>query len=157
MTENTALAWPEAELNPVQRLRIVAAGLPHVALVEAVIEAPIEKVWGLVGDLVNGSPQFERGVASTKITRQDGDHLELTARTVLGVSFDYKVELRFGWCLMESRYSQVGMAAIEEEPGRTTRLAHFEGSRLLGRLGLPFFRWNCAGDMDRISRIVCGD
>ena len=154
MTEQAGRAWPEIELNPVQRLRILAAGLPHVALVEAVIDAPIEKVWGLTGDLVNGAPQFERGVRSAQILSRDGDQLELTVRTSLGVRFDYRVELRFGWCLMESRFSQVGMAAIEEEPGRSTRFAHFEGSRFLGRLGLPYFRWNCAGDMRRIARIV---
>lgn len=137
MTEQSARAWPETELNSVQRLRILAAGLPHVALVEAVIEAPIEKVRGLTGDLVNGTPQLELGVHSARIVSEDGDHLELAVRTVLGVSFDYRVELRFGWCLMQSRYSQIGMAAVEEEPGRTTRFAHFEGSKLLGRLGLP--------------------
>ena len=104
------------------------AELPHVALVEAVIDAPIERVWGLTGDMVNDAPKFELGVKSAQILSRDGDQLELTVRTWLGLRLDYRVELRFGWCLMESRYSQVGMAAIEEEPGCSTRFAHFEGS-----------------------------
>ncbi len=158
MTETIAnkrvRAWPEAKLNPVQRLRVLAAGLPYVSLAESVIESPIERVWGLTGDLVDGVPQFELGVRSARIVRKQGDHLELDVRTVFGIQMGFDVELRFGWCLMQSRYSQIGMAAIEEEVGRTTRFAHFEGSRLLGRLGLPFFRWNIAGDMKRIARLV---
>jgi len=150
-------AWPEVELNPVQRLRVLAAGLPHVCLVESVIEAPIERVWGLTGDLVEGAPQFELGVRSALIVSERGDRLELDVRTVFGVRLRYEVELRFGWCLMESRYSQIGMAAIEEEVGRSTRFAHFEGSPALGRLGLPIFRWNIAGDMKRIARLVGAD
>jgi hypothetical protein len=157
MTETLERAWPEAELNSVQRLRILAAGLPHVALAESVIEAPIERVWGLTGDLIEGAPQFELGVHSARVVREQEDRLELDVRTVLGVRLTYDVELRFGWCLMESRYSQIGMAAIEEEAGRSTRFAHFEGSPLLGRLGLPLFRWNIAGDMKRIARLVDAD
>jgi hypothetical protein len=157
MTEAVVRAWPEAELNPVQRLRVLAAGLPHVCLAEAVIEAPIERVWGLTGDLVDGSPRFELGVHSARVVREQDDRLELVVRTVFGVRMTFDVELRFGWCLMQSRYSQIGMAAIEEEAGRSTRLAHFEGSPLLGRLGLPFFRWNIAGDMKRIARLLRRD
>ncbi|MBW2391317.1 MAG: hypothetical protein JRG89_23235 [Deltaproteobacteria bacterium] len=161
MTQSTSetwvRAWPEAELNPVQRLRVLAAGLPHVFLAESVIEAPIERVWGLTGDLIDGAPQFELGVHSARIVREQDDHLELDVRTVFGVRLTFDVELRFGWCLMQSRYSQIGMAAIEEEAGRSTRFAHFEGSPLLGRLGLPFFRWNIAGDMRRIARLVGRD
>ena len=129
MTQRLARAWPEVELNSVQRLRILAAGLPHVALTEAVIEAPIRRVWGLTGDLVSGAPQFELGVHSARIVSEDGDRLEIDVRTVLGIHMNFDVELRFGWCLMQSRYSLVGMAAIEEEVGQTTRLAHFEGAR----------------------------
>ena len=155
MTENMVRAWPEAKLNPVQRLRILAAGLPYVALAESVIEAPIERVWALTGDLVNGSPQFELVVRSARIVREEGERLKVAVQTAFGFRIDYDVELRFGFCLMQSRYSQIGMAAIEERAGRTTRFAHFEGSRLLGRFAKPLFRWNIAGDMKRVARIVC--
>ena len=52
--------WPLAELDPVQRMRVLVAGLPHVALAERVIEAPFEAVWAIAGDLVNGVPRFDR-------------------------------------------------------------------------------------------------
>ena len=157
MSEIPAPAWPEARLDPVQRLRVLAAGLPCVALAETVLEAPIERVWGLTGDLVDGAPRFEIGVQSARIIEQRGDHLELEVRSVFGTRTHFDVELRFGWCLMQSRSALIGMAAAEEETGRTTRFAHFEGSKLLGRLGRPFFRWNIAGDMKRIARILEGD
>jgi hypothetical protein len=157
MTKAGARAWPEAELNSVQRLRVLAAGLPYVSLAESVIDAPIDRVWGLTGDLVDGSPQFELGVKSASVVKEQGERLELDVRTVFGVRMTFNVELRFGWCLMQSRYSQIGMAAIEEEAGRSTRFAHFEGSSFLGRVGLPFFRWNIAGDMKRIARLVGAD
>ena len=157
MSEILARAWPETELNPVQRLRVLAAGLPCAALAESVIEAPIERLWRLTGDLVDGAPQFERGVHSARIVEQQGEHLELEVRSVFGTRTRFDVELRFGWCLMQSRSAVIGMAAVEEEIGHTTRFAHFEGSKLLGRLGLPFFRWNIAGDMKRIAKILSRD
>jgi len=154
MTETSTRSWPEAELDPVRRLRILAAGLPHVALAEWVIEAPIEKVWGLTGDLVNGTPQFEIGVRSVRVVREAEERLEVAVRTSFGARLNYDVELRFGFCLMQSPLSDIGMAAIEEEAGISTRFAHFEGSKLLGRFGRPLFRWNIAGDKKRIARIL---
>ena len=154
MSETLLRDWPEVELNAVQRLRIVAAGLPQVALQEAVFEAPIERVWGLAGDLVNGTRQVELAVRSARVVREQGDRLELDVRTIIGTRMRFDVELRFGWCLMQSRSSFVGMAAIEEEAGQSTRFAHFEGSRMFGRIFTPLFRWNIAGDMKRIARIL---
>ena len=37
------------------------------------VDAPIERVWGLTGDLVDGAPQFERGVRSARIIEERGD------------------------------------------------------------------------------------
>jgi hypothetical protein len=65
-----------------------------------------------------------------------------------------RAELRFGWCVMQSRNTQIGMAAAPEGDGTRTRLAHFEGSALLGRLARPYFRWNIRGDLRRIARLV---
>ena len=157
MSETLLRDWPEVELNAVERLRVMAAGLPNVVLDEAVFDAPIERVWGLAGDLVNGTPQVELAVRSSQIVREQGDRLELDVRTAIGTRMRFDVELRFGWCLMQSRNSLIGMAAIEEDAGRSTRFAHFEGSRVLGRVFAPFFRWNIAGDFKRIARILRQD
>ena len=63
----TRVDWPLAELDPVQRMRVLAAGLPHVALAETVIAAPFDAVWAVAGDLVNGVPRFEHDVRSIEI------------------------------------------------------------------------------------------
>jgi hypothetical protein len=146
--------WPTTELDPVRRLRILAAGLPYVSLDEAVIDAPLERLWGLTGDLVSGVPRFERHVLSVEVLERDGDHLSIEARSHFGLRMRYDVELRLGWCLMRSPYSQIGMAAAPEGESGRTRFAHFEGSPVLGRLARPFFRWNIAGDLRRIARLL---
>ena len=154
MSELLERAWPEATLNDVQRLRVIAAGLPGVGYAEGIVDASIERVWGLAGDLVHGTPQIELSVRSSEILESNGDHLVVRAQTYLGMPINFNVELRFGWCLMQSRNALVGMAAIEEEPGHSTRFAHFEGVNSWGRILAPFFRWNVMGDIKRISRIL---
>jgi hypothetical protein len=148
--------WPDANLDTVQRLRVIAAGLPHVAIDEIVIDAPVERVWDFVGDLERGTPAYERGVRSVKITQRDGDRVALAVRNALGIAMSFRAELRFGWCVMQSRSIHVGMAAAPEGDGAQTRFAHFEGSALLGRVGLPYFRWNIRGDLRRIEAQVLG-
>jgi len=154
MSEAAERSWPEVSLNNVERLRVLAAGLPGVALVEHVFDHPIEQVWGLAGDLEQGTRQIELAVRSAEILSRDGDHLKLNARIVMGIPVEFDVELRFGWCLMQSKSSYIGMAAIEEESGRSTRFAHFEGTGRWGRILLPIFRWNVLGDMRRMNRIL---
>ena len=154
MTAMPMPQWPEVDLDAVQRLRVIAAGLPHVAIDEIVIDAPIERVWGFAGDLERATPIYERGVRSVEILRRDGDLMALSVRTALGFAMSFRAELRFGWCLMQSRTAHIGMAAAPEGDGTRTRFAHYEGSALLGRLGLPYFRWNIRGDLRRIEAAV---
>ena len=146
--------WPVAELDPVQRLRVLAAALPYVAFEEAVVDAPVEEVWEFWGDLERSTPLIELGVAQVDIVRRQGDRLDLAVRSVLGTTMAMQAELRFGWCVMQSRNTRIGMAAAAEADGSKTRLAHFEGSSLLGRLARPYFRWNIRGDLRRIAKLL---
>ena len=146
--------WPVAELDPVQRLRVLAAGLPHVAMHEAVIDAEVERVWEFWGDLERSTPLIELGVRQVRILSRDGDRLELAVRRALGGSMTMSAELRFGWCVMQSPNVQIGMAVAAEGDGSKTRLAHFEGSSLLGRLARPYFDWNIRGDFRRLARLL---
>ncbi len=147
-------AWPSVEIDPVVRLRALAAGLPHVALVECVLDAAPEQVWSIVGDLERGVPRFEEGVRSAEITARDGEHLEVVTRGSLGLPMHFRAVLRPGWCVMHSRLADIGMAVAPQDEGRRTRFAHFEGSRWLGRLGRPFFRRRVLGDFERLRLLL---
>ena len=149
----TGVNWPVAELDPVQRMRALAAGLPHVTLIESVIQAPFDAVWAVAGDLVNGVPRFEHHVRRIEILSQEHERLELLASGPLGLRMRYDVTLRPGWCVMRSWASDIGMAAAPEGEG-CTRFAHYEGSRWLGRLGRVWFASQIRGDLANLARLV---
>jgi hypothetical protein len=151
------VSWPRAELDPVVRLRALAAALPHASLEERLIEAPFERVWSFIEDMERGVPQFEGNVRRLQIARREGERLWLESEGVLGVTLRMQAVLRPGWCVMEtgSGSVQIGMAARAEGPGRT-RFAHFEGSRWLGRLARPLFRRFVRRDLANLARLAEG-
>ena len=143
--------WPRVELDPVERLRAMAAGLRGCAYLQGVIDAPRDDVWGVVGDLEEGVPRFEGTVSAAAIVHREGDRLVLDARTRLGrMRFD--VVLRPGWCVMRSRFANVGMAARAEGDGRT-RFAHFEHARVGSFLARPFQIRNVRADLERLANL----
>ena len=146
--------WPEARIDAVARLRALAAGLPHVVLAECVLEAPFERVWAIVGDLERGVPRFEANVSAARITAREGDRLVLEARHPLGPRVRFDVVLQPGYCVMRARFADVGMAAVAEPGGLRTRLAHYEGSRPLGRLAWPLLRRNIRADFAALRRLL---
>lgn len=129
--------WPIAELDSLRRLRVMADVLPGVGMVETVLNAPFDQVWGFIADLESSVPAFDPAVASLKVISRYDDRLVIKARTVIPIT--YNVELRPGWCWMQSRVYLVGMAAVAE--GNRTRYAHLEGLPQRGT-GLlePLFR-----------------
>lgn len=146
--------WPSVEIDPVVRLRALAAGLPHVELAECVLDAPPERVWAIVGDLERGVPRFETNVRSARITARSGERLEVVTRGALGLPMRFDAVLRPGWCVMHSRLADIGMAVAAEDGGRRTRFAHFEGSRWLGRVGRGLFRRSVLRDFERLRRLL---
>ena len=147
------VAWPIAELDPVARMRALAAALPHVSLREGVIEAPFAEVWGIAGDLEHGVPRFERGVEQVQILDRGGQRIELVVHGPLGTRMSMQAILQPGWCVMRSRIADIGMAATPEGE-QATRFAHFEGSSLLGRAARPLFRSRVGGDLVRLAAIL---
>src|SRR5581483_7964503 len=94
-----------AELDPVRRLRVLAASVRFpVYLAETAIPAPVETVWAVAADLEHELPRSLPTVRSARITRQDGEILELLAVGTLGQRARFDVVLRPGWCLMRSRF-----------------------------------------------------
>lgn len=48
--------WPVAELNPVCRMRVIAAATPGAAYAEKLIPAPFSAVWEAASDLEHELP-----------------------------------------------------------------------------------------------------
>ena len=150
------MSWPVAEVDRVARLRALAAGLPHIAWVEGVIEAPFDRVWAVAGDMEHGVPRFESHVRSVRILSRDGESLRLVARVGrLGLPVRLDVLLRPGWCVMRGRFSDIGMAAVDTGDGRT-RFAHFEGLRGLRAVSRQILGPNLPGELERLEALARG-
>ena len=50
-------AWPTADLNPIARMKALAAGLPHVAGDEAVFDVPFDRFWEFIVDFEEPSQE----------------------------------------------------------------------------------------------------
>ena len=145
--------WPSARLDDVARLRAIAAARPHLAYRERIIDAPFERVWSVLGDLERGVPQFDHYVRWIRITERDGERLELESNAPwLGTTLRFEAIHRPGWCVMRSREAEVGMAATPLGDGRT-RVAHFEGSRFLGRLGRWWLMRTIRAELETLARM----
>jgi hypothetical protein len=137
--------WPRADLDPVRRLRVLAAALPGAMLGERVIAASPDVVWAVASDLENELPRLVHDIRSARVTVRDGDHgghvdrvrdgdhvrhVELRAVGRLGQRARFDVDLRPGWCWMQSRFLLGGMAAAPHPDG--TLFAFVGGVRLPG-------------------------
>jgi len=131
--------WPVAELDPVRRMRVVAASTPGVGYAEKLIPAPFDAVWDTASDLERELPRLLTDVRSFEITSARGERMTARARGSLGQRARFDVVLRPGWCVMQSRFLIGGMAAAPEGDG--TRFAFLGGFRLPGlRLIDPLLR-----------------
>jgi hypothetical protein len=134
VTEN----WMVAELDPVRRLRVLAATVPGAFRhSEIVLPAPVEQVWAVASDLERELPRVLSTVRSFRFTDGEGERLRAHAVGRFGQRADFEVVLRPGWCVMQSRFVLGAMAAVPEGDG--TRFAtlggfRFPGARLLGPL-----------------------
>ena len=152
-------AQPRPELDPIRRLRVLAEAIPGAAVAEGVLDAPFDAVWETVRDLehVGG---IEILVKNPRITsrRPDPDtggerlELEYIARP-LGKREVLDVDMRPGWCFMQSQLGIAAMAAVPE--GERTRFAHLEAVRMPGRrLFGPLLKAKMAlvGELGRFER-----
>lgn len=127
-------AWPVVEVDPLRRLRVMAASVPGTALTEWVIAAPLEIVWDTASDLEVEMPRLVRDFRSVSVTPGSGDRLVMRARGYMGQRARFDVVLRPGWCWMQSRFLLCGMAAVADPGG--TRFGFLGGLRLPG-VALP--------------------
>jgi hypothetical protein len=146
-------AWPSSDLDPVRRLRILVAALPHAAFRERVLEAPFDDVWGVASDLERGTPQWKKDVNGLFILRQDDQRLEVAIRSYLGIRLRLRAVLRPGWCVMQGPLLAVGMAAVPEGTG--TRFAHFVAVNIPGnRLLSPLLSHRIHHELETLERLA---
>lgn len=110
--------WPRAELDPVRRVRVLAATVPGLCVVERVIPAPFSDVWDIASDLERELPGLGGGfVTSLRIIEHDGDHIVARVDGPFGIRDTFAITLRPGWCWMEGRVLAAAMAASPLDEG----------------------------------------
>jgi len=122
--------WPVADLDPLRRLRVMAAAIPGTDLAELTIDAPPEAVWQVVSNLRVEMPRLVRDFRTVTVTPGSGDRLVMHARGYLGQRARFDVVIRPGWCWMQSRFLLCGMAAVPDPSG--TRFGFLGGIRAPG-------------------------
>ena len=121
---------PAVGLDPIVRLRVLAAALPGATLVCRELGAPFAAVWTVVEDLERFSPLYEPAVAEAVVDVRAGRRvLHLTYTD--GQREECVVRLASGWCLMQSPSVVVAFAA--RPTARGTLLAHLEHWRRPGQ------------------------
>ncbi|MFE0101018.1 hypothetical protein [Streptomyces sp. NPDC059009] len=116
------------DLDPVRRLRVMAAGLNAVMYAEEYVDLPVDEVWAVASDLDAELPQLVPAMRAfrTTATLPSGRSTAL-AYGPFGHRARFDVQLRPGWCLMQSAHVVGGMAAVPEGSG--TRFAVLGGVR----------------------------
>ena len=124
------MTYPGAssDIDPVDRLTILAAALPGAAVAQRRIAAPFDAVWRVIADLENATPRYEPGVAHVRVIEQRGELLRLLVQDTTGREHAMDARLRPGWCLMQSATVVIGFAA--RRLGSQTLLAHLEHERV---------------------------
>jgi hypothetical protein len=147
--------WPVATLDPVQRLRVMAAALPGTAVLERVINAPYDDVVAMWDDLETSIPALDPVVRSVRVLSREGDRVHMVAKQVLlPVPVHFEVELQPGWCWMQSRTYLVGMAAVPVDDDHTL-YAHLEGAPWrVGAVLRPFLRRLVRLDIKGVERVA---
>ena len=123
---NDPVALPD--IDPIDRLAILAAALPGAAVRQRRFAAPFVAVWQVIADLEHATPRYEPGVAQVRVIEQRGELLRLLVQDTAGREDTMDARLRPGWCLMQSATVVIAFAA--RRLGGETLLAHLEHRRV---------------------------
>jgi hypothetical protein len=123
----TDTAAPD-DIDPIDRLTILAAALPGAAVRQRQITASFDAVWRVIADLEHATPRYEPGVAQVRVIERHGQLLRVLVRDTRGREEMMDAKLRPGWCLMQSATVVVAFAA--RPLGSQTLLAHLEHRRV---------------------------
>lgn len=147
-------SWPVADLDPVRRLRVLASAIPGAHVAERTIPAPFDSVWGVMGDLEGEFGTFEPDMRHLVLEHGQDGALVARARSKYGMRARFDVDLRQGWCWMQSRFLLIGLAATPVAGG--TLVAQTGGIRIPGRAALVPLGVRTAGErsLARLARRV---
>ena len=123
---NDPVALPD--IDPIDRLAILAAALPGAAVRQRRIAAPFDAVWQVITDLEHATPRFEDAVAHVRVIERRGELLRLLVQDTAGREDAMEARLRPGWCLMQSATIVIAFAARRLDG--ETLLAHLEHRRV---------------------------
>jgi hypothetical protein len=143
-----------SDIDPVDRLAILAAALPGAAVAQRRIAAPFDAVWRVIADL-DATPRYEPDVAHVRVIEQRGELLRLLVQDTAGREDVMDARLRPGWCLMQSATVVVAFAA--RRLGSQTLLVHLEHQRLqtpLPRLNQPYDRGTALAKINQELRTI---
>lgn len=126
--------WPVTELDPVQRLRVMADALPGALAGDVVVQRPLEEVWAMASDLETELPRLVTDFRRVLVTPGGDGRLVADARGRLGQRARFDVVLEPGWCWCQSRFLLCGMAATAHPEG--TRFGFLGGVRVPGAAAL---------------------
>lgn len=124
--------WPVAELDTIQRLRVMAAAVPGAAVTERLVDAPLDRVWAVLADFPGGFTQVQPDMRVVRVVQRAGDEVTLHALSRHGMRAQLHGTERSGWCWLQSRFLIIAMAAVQQ-PDARTRVALTGGIRLPGR------------------------
>ncbi|MFI0451529.1 hypothetical protein [Actinomadura sp. 6N118] len=116
------------DIDPIDRLAVLAAALPGAAVGQRRIAADFDAVWQVIADLEHALPRYEPGVAHVRVIEQRGEFLRLLVQDTSGREDAMDARLRPGWCLMQS--ATVVVAFAGRRLGSETLLAHLEHRRV---------------------------
>jgi hypothetical protein len=120
--------WPDiAPISPVRRLGVVAFALAGAAIERRVVDADYDRLWAFIEQLDQSVPAFDPLVRALHVVARDNTARPLRVTASPG-KIVFEVEWGDGWCLMQSKWYVVGMAAEALDDGRTL-YAHMEGIR----------------------------
>jgi hypothetical protein len=148
--------WPQAKIDGVARVHVLASALPHVHLVERVIDVPYERVWHFLEDIEVSVPAFDTDVQRIVITRRDGNLLRMTVRTRYSPPVPFICEMGDSHLVMRApgNLYVVAFGARALGDGRTL-YAQFEGSpRSIGRLATRRIARHVARDAERLKTLL---
>ncbi|MFE3054476.1 SRPBCC family protein [Nocardia sp. NPDC059239] len=119
--------WPIANLDPVRRLRVLAAGIPGAVVTETFLDADPHQAWETLSDLERTVPQIQPHVRQFRIVGEEHGRMVADVRGYAGLRARMSIDMQPFLCCMQSRYLVVGMAVTPE--GNGTRFARMQGLR----------------------------